>query len=569
MNTLLHYYFPFILSCLLSFVLCEGHAFAGSYEYHAAIVDASASLEVLDFASALLQDAEQSTDGFSVTNLWALTEKAGPLRWPIFLVFLIGMFLVFFKLYELLADMRESREIEDMDFRMMNVPQLIRAISGQRESMISRLHAVMLNVFQSNAGHSDLHEEIANYIRFQQDKFDTFKRRIDFLSDTAGALGLLGTVWGIFAVFSQGLLDDQIILTGMGLALISTLLGLVVSIILNLSSTEIFSLFNKRLDRVSEKSDELRFRLMELAMAPDELAGDAYMSEFAPQPQSHVPDAPLPTLQEPFDDDDTATKNNVNVMGQLEAKPIAEVEAVFEDRFSNNSSYGDSAATTIRKPLVESSVEYPIEPHNLSFVNALADTTVGKMVRDLTLLLVDENGDAVKDREIMIEVEEGGSILNKEESTITAKTNEEGEVHFELQVAKKVGKQVLVAHVPGSDAPSTKCTHSFLAKAGVPRKLKQFGNNQGGAAGEILSKPLKVQVLDEFENPIPEWLVTFNVDLGGGVFENNKTEIKVNTNPNGEGVALFRVGVEPGFNTVRAAVDGVVKELKFQAMSMA
>ena len=108
-----------------------------------------------------------------------------------------------------------------------------------------------------------------------------------------------------------------------------------------------------------------------------------------------------------------------------------------------------------------------------------------------------------------------------------------------------------------------------MTKPGVPRKLKQFGNNQGGAAGEPLAKPLKVQVLDEFENPIAEWPVIFTIEMGGGAFENDKGEVKVKTNANGEGIVHLRVGGEPGFNTVKAAVEGVVKELKFQAMSMA
>ncbi|MEM8488802.1 MAG: hypothetical protein AAF564_24870, partial [Bacteroidota bacterium] len=41
------------------------------------------------------QDAASSS--FSMSNLWSLTEKAGPLRWPIFIVFVIGVFLVCFK----------------------------------------------------------------------------------------------------------------------------------------------------------------------------------------------------------------------------------------------------------------------------------------------------------------------------------------------------------------------------------------------------------------------------------------------------------------------------------------
>ena len=555
------------LYLLFFIVTAIGYAI-GESTSHAHLNSENVATVVLisDNASQSFQD-QSAQQGLSASNLWTLSEQAGPLRWPIFAVFLLGMFLVFYKLYELLADARESREIEDMEFRLMNVPQLIRAVSGQRESMISRLHANMLNVFQSQQMQAELHDEIANYIQYQQDRFDTFKRRIDFLSDTAGALGLLGTVWGIFAVFSQGLLDDQIILSGMGVALISTLLGLVASIILNLSSTEIFSYFNKRLDRIAAKSDELRFRLMELIAGHEEMPeGESFMPEFAPPAMMPAVDNTMPEPEE-HEGEDTQ-QNHSNVIGQLEAKPIAQVEAVFEDRFSNNS-FGDSAATTVRKPLVESSVEYPAEPHDLSLISPLEDTLVGKKIRGLCFLLVDENGDPVSNRQVKLEVIEGGSVLNGEEQHTSIETDDNGEVRFDISVAKRAGKQVIAAQVQDSDAPSTKVTHTFIAKAGVPRKLKQFGNNQGGAAGEILSKSLKVQVLDEFENPIPEWTVTFKVDLGGGMFDNDEPEVKVKTNLNGEGIAHFRVGNDPGFNTVRAAVEGVVKELKFQAMSMA
>lgn len=584
----------FYLSILIIILLCLGfvESIAHSDSSPLSTADRIEEASISNIAFQSIQETDGQR-GLGAENLWALTKQAGPFQWPIFGVFFIGMFLVFLKLYELLADGRESREIEDMEFRLMNVPQLIRAISGQRESMISRLHASMLNVFQTHQAQADLHEEIANYIRYQQDRFDTFKRRVDFLSDTAGALGLLGTVWGIFVVFSQGLLDDQIILSGMGVALISTLLGLVASIILNLSSTEIFSLFNKRLDRIAGKSDELRFRLMELTTAPDDLLHDEqHAPEFAPpvmMPQAVMPppaqkepsysqqqalqqapqQAPQhpPLKAEPIEEE--LESNHNNVMGRLEAKPIAQVEAVFEDRFSNNNSHGDSAAPGVRRPLVESSVEYPAEPHDLGLVSPLEDTIVGKKIRDLTLLLVDENGEPVVDRDVQIEVVEGGSLLTGDQPKITIATDDKGEVAFDVFVAKKSGKQVLSATVPESDSPNTNVSHSFFAKSGVPRKLKQFGNNQGGAAGEILQKPLKVQVLDEFENPIPDWTVIFKVDLGGGVFDNNEIELKVDTNSNGEGIAHFRVGTDPGFNTVRAAVDGVVKELKFQAMSMA
>lgn len=592
---------------LLFGLVCMHSASASDFNALAAYATyepAARTIILQDTADAAVQAGIQdAASGFSASTLWALTEKAGPLRWPIFAVFVIGIFLVCFKLFELLADQRESRELENLEFRSMSLQQIIRTISGQRESMMSRLHAIILNVYQSNQAKADLHDEIANYVRFQQDRFDTFRRRVDFLADTAGALGLLGTVWGIFTVFSQGLLDDQVILTGMGFALITTLLGLIVSIFLNLSSTEIFSLFNRRLDRIAEKSDELRFRLMELVTIPP-VNEDTLIDGMPVEPTFTpvVTPKPLPIQAEPVEDEleedeevDDSEEDAPPVKPVVlpsvvekktpqtapdkpmmppkvqvpvaEAKPIAQVEAVFEDRFSNNN-YGD-AATAIRKPLIDSKVDHRPEPYELQLTNAVREDTVGKKLKNMCLRLVDENGDGIPSHPVAIKVLEGDGLLNDAQQEVLLKTDNKGEVRFDWQLAKKTGKQAIGASVPGSDAADTRLMHAIITKPGVPRKLKQFGNNQGGPAGEILSKPLKVQVLDEFENPIPEWPVMFAVELGGGSFESGKTEIKVKTNANGDGIASLRVGGDPGFNTVKAAVEGVVKELKFQAMSMA
>ena len=573
---------------------------------------------------------EGATSTFSMSNLWSLTEKAGPLRWPIFIVFVIGVFLVCFKLFEMIADQREARNIENLDFRTMSLQQIVRTISGQRESMMARLHAIMLNVFNSQQEQADLHDEISNFVRFQQDHFDTFRRRVDFLSDTAGALGLLGTVWGIFTVFSQGLLDDQVILTGMGFALITTLLGIIVSIVLNLSSTEVSSYFNRRLDRIAEKSDELRFRLMELAIRNDDtlmegMPADAGLpaiqrplaySPSAPHPASSAkqmsaaeltpqPNArgsrepvsakgsketaqlkedkepvshngtkdkePAQNLPEPMVAGPKVTANpnpRIETTISQEAKSIAQVEAVFQDRFSSNN-YGDSSALPIRKPLIDSTEELRQVPSELVMVNPVREDTVGKQLKNMCFRLIDEEGDPIAGHQVEIKVSEGEGLLNDAQKQILLETDNNGEVRCDWQLAKKSGKQAISARVPGADSPGTRYTHGIITKPGVPRKLKQFGNNQGGAAGEPLAKPMKVQVLDEFENPISEWPVVFTIEMGGGAFDNGKTELKVKTNANGDGIVNLRVGNEPGFNTVKAAVEGVVKELKFQAMSMA
>jgi hypothetical protein len=415
----------------------------------------------------------------------------------------------------------------------------------------------MLNVFQSQQSQADLHDEIANYIRYQQDRFDTFKRRVDFMSDTAGALGLLGTVWGIFTVFSQGLLDDQVILTGMGFALITTLMGLIVSIILNLSSTEVFGLFNRRLERIGMKSDELRFRLIELAI-PLSKGGDTQV-DVEPPPTERL--APVVSVS------GSPVSKTEAARPAPEGKPIAQVEAVLEGRFSN-SLYGDSGSSALRKSIMAANVDIARLPFALRSANPPKEDMVGKTLKSFALQLVDESDAPVNGRKVVVSVDKGDGHLNAGESDLTLTTDEKGEVRFDWTLAQRAGVQTVSATVPGADTPGTKFRHAVLVRPGPPRKLKQFGNNQGGPAGERLPKPLKVQVLDEHENPISEWPVVFVVELGDGSFDNGKQEIKVKTDKRGETGIAFRVGTEPGFNTVKVSVEGVGRDLRFQAMSM-
>lgn len=198
------------------------------------------------------------------SDFWGLVDLAGPLRWPIFATLAVGLWLAIHKLYELLRDRSLGRELLALDLRPLDLAQIRARVVAQPEHLLSSLQATMLNAHRAGSGESTLHDEITNFTASQQDLFERFRRRMDFLSDTAGALGLLGTVWGMFEVFFQSTPDRDVILRGMGIALMTTLLGLVVSIILNLLTTEIFTFFGSRLQQVTRKGDELRFRMLEL-----------------------------------------------------------------------------------------------------------------------------------------------------------------------------------------------------------------------------------------------------------------------------------------------------------------
>jgi biopolymer transport protein ExbB/TolQ len=147
----------------------------------------------------------------------------------------------------------------------MNLKEIVSDVSAETSHLMSNISSTLLNVYQTSLNAENLQDEISTFSRIQQEKYNSFAKRVDFLSDTAGALGLLGTVWGMFMVFSSGSLDKDTILAGMGVALLTTLLGLVVSITLNFFSTLIQGYFSGHLENVVQKADELRFRLLEIS----------------------------------------------------------------------------------------------------------------------------------------------------------------------------------------------------------------------------------------------------------------------------------------------------------------
>ncbi|MFO8028690.1 MAG: MotA/TolQ/ExbB proton channel family protein [Cyclonatronaceae bacterium] len=216
-----------------------------------------------DAVTTSMEDLQGMT-GISSANLWDLIGQAGVMQYPIFGVLIIGIFLISLKAFELVSDKRLNRTLRHTGFERLDIKDIRKKVSNEPDHMLSRLMAKLLNVFLTNRKADYLHDEISNYYSNEQHKYSTFKNRIDFLSDTAGALGLLGTVWGMFIVFSSGALEKDVILAGMGLALMSTLLGLVVSIILNFFSTITEGYFARHLETVASKADELRFRLIEL-----------------------------------------------------------------------------------------------------------------------------------------------------------------------------------------------------------------------------------------------------------------------------------------------------------------
>ncbi|MFQ5627950.1 MAG: Ig-like domain-containing protein [bacterium] len=198
----------------------------------------------------------------AISSLLQLTALAGPFRWFILLTLAIGIAFAVWEAAKLLDDYLKSRRAMATPFKTMAAGDVNRVFAGIQTTFLAQIGSKLLEVFEKTNSTQSFAEEISQAIRLRQQQFNSFSTTINFLSDTAGALGLLGTVWGMFITFFSETWDTTTILRGMGIALVTTLLGLAVSIILNFCSTNIFRFFNSSILRISGKADELRMALL-------------------------------------------------------------------------------------------------------------------------------------------------------------------------------------------------------------------------------------------------------------------------------------------------------------------
>ncbi|HHS12645.1 MAG TPA: hypothetical protein ENN03_02625 [bacterium] len=184
-----------------------------------------------------------------IRSFWELTRYAREFRWPLFFTFIMGIVLAVKKGVELFFEWIAARRYFRPEFTRLTASQQAAAFARERYSMASDTVLHLLQTLEAAPDAGKFTEEMETFTKTRNQNFSTFRNRMAFWSDTAGALGLLGTVWGMFITFFRGTMEPQEILSGMGIALITTLMGLVISIVINLFSTEIGGFYNCLMER--------------------------------------------------------------------------------------------------------------------------------------------------------------------------------------------------------------------------------------------------------------------------------------------------------------------------------
>ena len=101
--------------------------------------------------------------------------------------------------------------------------------------------------------------------------------------------------------------------------------------------------------------------------------------------------------------------------------------------------------------------------------------------------------------------------------------------------------------------------------------VKIAGDNQQGTPGMELANPFVVEVRDQHDNPLPDVQVTFTVTKGDGKLRERFTVENTMTDANGRAQGVVTLGPNPGTNTVKVSVAGIVAaniEVNFNAIGV-
>lgn len=490
------------------------------------------SLFTITYSNALAQDESsapvgpESVQDGGIRSYWNLTENAKEFRWPLFLTFIIGMVLVVKKVVELLFDWKEANAIYKYNFSRFKRKDQIEHFAHHHKCVASELILLLMKSLQTAPDASQFNDELEKFYDQQKQRFSTFQNRMSFWSDTAGALGLLGTVWGMFVTFFKGDMDKQNILSGMGIALITTLMGLVISVILNFFATEVSGLFNRMLGKLGDVKQRL------------------YSSIIDMQPLNYA---------------------SVSV-GRGGSKRETGIGNSAESQQSPKGNQKEHASKTVSSTRQTESVEYKLNSiSGHSQRCQLMQQSVEPFVVELNII---KNGkqEKVIGESIIFSVEKNLGKFDNGKNKMVVPTDRRGRAEVYFTPLKANGKcKIIVSHETSTIRPIH--FNVEVVKMRPSDILIKSGNNQSSVSGTILPEPLVVQVVDERGNPMSNTSVKFSVTMGNGVFPNNKQVADVATDGKGLAHINFRLGKDNGFNAIQVECPDLTdKQISFQAL---
>lgn len=233
----------------------------------------------VDAGTAARTTASTAFDQFTI---WQIFEMCGWLFWPFVILAAAGAILL---IYRALAEYQQKMRAYDLlvePIDLATLAQFIKYLNLNQPCRATRLFNQMIATFNKTKRAEPLQEDAGYFVRGERESFEAFNRVISFLADTAIALGLLGTLWGIFATFHGSQINGENMLRDMSIALVTTFVGLVISVALNLGITWLHAFFSRQLKLLGVRAEELRQTMLHLQVKSSN--GTAERSQQRPEP---------------------------------------------------------------------------------------------------------------------------------------------------------------------------------------------------------------------------------------------------------------------------------------------
>lgn len=187
-------------------------------------------------------------------------DKGKPITHVIIGLLVIAIFLVIDQMRVHLLEKTRAGEIGSTNLRTIDAGEFARVAETGRRSRVGRLLTDAVSTYRHSRDLSLVNAEAEFFREKEEHRFNTFESRMSFLADTAGGLGLLGTVWGIYRGFAAKAVvqSNEELLAAMGVALVTTFVGIVVSVIINWMSTETGAIVRGRIMTAMGKVEDYR-----------------------------------------------------------------------------------------------------------------------------------------------------------------------------------------------------------------------------------------------------------------------------------------------------------------------
>lgn len=446
------------------------------------------------------------------------TEQGGWVMYPIYGVFILGLGIIIYQFMRVYFDNRYAKPIEAVIEKRLTgkvvnaeteVAEIWQLVREHPKSKIAQLLDRLCDLWHRDSSGEALYVEIESFVKSVKERYEVSRHFAVLLSDTSGALGLLGTVLGMYQTFMPGQLESSQIISGMGVALVTTIGGLIVSIVLNFGIAWAHSVFQRHMELVAEHADLFRNRF-----------GKSQPSQIIKEIESRPAEAALQV---------THTAN-----GKIAPPPPSRIPARLR-LISGNHQVADAGA------MLSKALEVAVEDQN------------GKPMKNVTVTF-EGNGS-------MITFDNGENLRQIDTDVI-------GRAKVQAKLGKLLGKHKIVARVNGETDLSE--MFEIESKVGAPEKLIVLsGHLQTAQPGAQVPEALRLKLEDTCGNPVPEQSVLFEVTYNSGRLDRDKTRLDVKTNDEGIASVGFRLGDTPGVNIVKATVKprgGRKLETSFESM---